>query len=93
VVKVTDIDHEADEDCPCGPTPIFVDGGIVYRHHPLVKENNVPDDLIAAMPWEGPLPIDVRTALAAVPDGWAKAGGRWLRLVMVSAGHYVVEEG
>ena len=35
-VPVNDlIEHEASEDCICGPHPWFVTGGIVYTHHAL----------------------------------------------------------
>ena len=29
------IEHGIDEDCPCGPTPQFEAGGVVYVHHSL----------------------------------------------------------
>lgn len=29
------LEHDADEDCVCVPTPRFESGGIVYQHHSL----------------------------------------------------------
>lgn len=29
------IKHDTDEDCICGPDPLCVDGGWVYKHHSL----------------------------------------------------------
>lgn len=29
------IEHNADERCVCGPTPTFVEGGVVHVHHSL----------------------------------------------------------
>lgn len=29
------IAHESDESCACGPTPKFVEGGIIMLHHSL----------------------------------------------------------
>lgn len=29
------IEHLPDDDCPCGPTPKFEEGGVVMVHHSL----------------------------------------------------------
>jgi len=36
VMPVNDqVDHSDDDECVCGPTPEFLSGGVIYKHHSL----------------------------------------------------------